>query len=194
MVFAAFLLRAPAPLLAIQLLWVNLVTDSLPALALGVEPISREVMEEPPHKRDESIFSGGMGLSIALEGCLVGALALLAYSAGRAWFDVDPMEPIIGRTMAFAVLSLSQLVHSFNMRSQGSVLELGLFGNGKLNTACIICAFLMVSVIVFPPLSAVFRTAMLTPLQWAVVGGLSLCPLVIVEGEKLLAKAGRRRK
>ena len=96
--------------------------------------------------------------------------------------------------MAFAVLSLSQLVHSFNMRSQRSVLEQGLFGNGKLNTACSICAFLMVSVIVFPPLSAVFRTAMLTPLQWAVVGGLSLCPLVIVEGEKLLAKAGRRRK
>ena len=193
-VFAAFLLRAPAPLLAIQLLWVNLVTDSLPALALGVEPIPRDVMDEPPHKRDESIFSGGMGLSIALEGCLVGALALLAYSAGRAWFDVDPMEPIIGRTMAFAVLSLSQLVHSFNMRSQGSVLELGLFGNGKLNLACLICAFLMVSVIVFPPLAAVFRTAMLTPVQWAIVGGLSLFPLIAVEGEKLLAKAGKRKK
>ncbi len=193
-VFAAFLLRAPAPLLAIQLLWVNLVTDSLPALALGVEPIPRDVMDEPPHKRDESIFSGGMGLSIALEGCLVGALALLAYSAGRAWFDVDPMEPIIGRTMAFAVLSLSQLVHSFNMRSQGSVLELGLFGNGKLNAACIICAFLMVSVIVFPPLAAVFRTAMLTHVQWVIVGGLSLFPLIAVEGEKLLAKAGKRKK
>ena len=187
-VFAAFLLRAPAPLLAIQLLWVNLVTDSLPALALGAEPIPRDVMEEPPHKREESVFSGGMGLSITLEGCLVGALALLAYSAGRAWFDVDPMEPVIGRTMAFAVLSLSQLVHSFNMRSEGSVLELGIFGNSKLNLACIICAFLMVSVIVFPPLAAVFRTAVLTPVQWAMVGGLSVFPLIAVEGEKLLGR------
>ena len=80
------------------------------------------------------------------------------------------------------------------MRSEGSVLELGIFGNSKLNLACIICAFLMVSVIVFPPLAAVFRTAALTPVQWAMVGGLSVFPLIAVEGEKLLAKAGRRRK
>lgn len=192
-VFMAFLLRAPAPLLAIQLLWVNLVTDSLPALALGAEPISRDVMDRPPHPRDESIFAGGMGLSITLEGCLVGALALLAYSAGRAWFDVDPMEPIVGRTMAFAVLSLSQLVHSFNMRSQGSVLEMGLFTNRKLDLACIICAFLMISVIVFPPLAAIFRTAMLSPFQWALVGALSLCPLLVVEGEKLLTRPRKKK-
>ncbi len=186
-VFAAFLLQAPTPLLAIQLLWVNLVTDSLPALALGAEPIPRDVMEEPPHPRNESVFSGGMGLSVALEGCLVGALALVAYTIGRVWFDPNPMEPVIGRTMAFGVLSLSQLVHSYNMRSQGSVLELGIFSNTKLNWACGICAFLMVSVILFPPLAAVFRTAALTPLQWALVGALSLFPLAAVEGEKLLA-------
>ena len=193
-VFMAFLLRAPAPLLAIQLLWVNLVTDSLPALALGAEPISRGVMEEPPHRRDESIFAGGMGLSVALEGCLVGALALLAYSAGRVWFDPDPAQPVIGRTMAFAVLSLSQLVHSYNMRSQGSVLELGLFTNRKLNLACLICAFLMVSVIVFPPLAAIFKTAALTPLQWGMVAGLSLFPLAAVEGEKLLGRLRGKRQ
>ena len=121
-VFAAFLLRVPTPLLAIQLLWVNLVTDSFPALALGVDPIQRDVMEAPPHKRDESIFSGGMGFSLAVEGCLVGALALLAYTLGRVFFDVDPANPTVGRTMAFCVLSLSQLVHSFNMRSEHSVL------------------------------------------------------------------------
>lgn len=188
-VFAAFLLRAPAPLLAIQLLWVNLVTDSLPALALGAEPIPRNVMEEPPHRRDGSIFSGGMGLSVALEGCLVGALALLAYSAGRIWFDPNPADPVIGRTMAFGVLSLSQLVHSYNMRSQDSVLELGLFTNKKLNLACLACAFLMVSVIIFPPLSALFKTAALSPVQWLMVAGLSLFPLAAVEGEKLLGKA-----
>lgn len=193
-VFAAFLLRAPTPLLAIQLLWVNLVTDSLPALALGAEPIPRDVMEEPPHPRDESVFSGGMGFSVAVEGCLVGALALLAYTMGRVWFDLDPAQPLIGRTMAFAVLSLSQLVHSYNMRSQRSLMEVGAFSNPKLNGACLVCALLMVSVIVFPPLAALFRTVMLSPLQWAIVAALSLFPLAAVEGEKLLLAHAPRRK
>ncbi len=193
-VFAAFLMRAPTPLLAIQLLWVNLVTDSLPALALGAEPIRRDVMDQPPHRRDESVFAGGMGLAVALEGCLVGALALLAYTMGRVWFDVDPMLPVIGRTMAFAVLSLSQLVHSYNARSQGPVLELGLFSNVKLNLACLACAFLMVSVILFPPLAAVFQTAALTLPQWGLVLGLSAAPLAVVEAEKRLrARLSRKR-
>ena len=199
-VFLAFLLRTPTPLLAIQLLWVNLVTDSLPALALGAEPIPRTVMEEPPHHREESVFSGGMGFSVAVEGCLVGALALLAYTIGRVWFDLDSAQPVVGRTMAFAVLSLSQLVHSYNMRSTRSVLELGMFSNHKLNWACLICALLMVSVVAFPPLAAVFRTAVLSPFQWLLVGGLSLCPLLAVEGEKLLlgraglGRAGKGKK
>ncbi|MCH5353244.1 MAG: calcium-translocating P-type ATPase, PMCA-type [Acutalibacter sp.] len=185
-VFAAFLLRVPAPLLAIQLLWVNLVTDSLPALALGADPIERDVMEEPPHKKNEGIFSGGMGISVAAEGCLVGALALLAYTIGRVWFDTDPMEPWIGRTMGFAVLSLSQLVHSFNMRSERSVLKLGVFGNKKLLIACGICTLLMVSVILVPPLAGLFKTSALSGIQWLIVLGLSLFPLIAVEGEKLL--------
>ncbi len=193
-VFTAFLLRAPAPLLAIQLLWVNLVTDSLPALALGADPIRQDVMEEPPHKKDEGIFAGGMGFSVAVEGCLVGALALLAYTLGRVFFDTDPMEPWIGRTMGFAVLSLSQLVHSFNMRSEHSVLKLGIFSNKKLLGACALCAALMVSVILIPPLAAVFKTAALNPFQWLIVLSLSLFPLVAVEGEKLLLDHVSKRK
>ncbi len=193
-VFVAFLLRAPAPLLAIQLLWVNLVTDSLPALALGADPIERDVMEEPPHRKNEGIFSGGMGFSVAAEGCLVGALALLAYTIGRVWFDTDPMEPWIGRTMGFAVLSLSQLVHSFNMRSEHSVLKLGLFSNKKLLAACALCCAMMVSVILVPALSAMFKTAALNGLQWLIVAGLSLFPLVAVEGEKLLLEHIPARK
>lgn len=193
-VFVAFLLRVPAPLLAIQLLWVNLVTDSLPALALGADPIEHNVMQEPPHKKNEGIFSGGMGFSVAVEGCLVGALALLAYTIGRVFFDTDPMEPLVGRTMGFAVLSLSQLVHSFNMRSEGSVLRLGLFGNKKLLLACGICAVLMVSVIVFPPLAALFKTVPLTMVQWLLVSGLSLFPLLAVEGEKLLFSGREKQK
>lgn len=173
----------PTPLLAIQLLWVNLVTDSFPALALGVDPIQRDVMEAPPHKRDESIFSGGMGFSLAVEGCLVGALALLAYTLGRVFFDVDPANPTVGRTMAFCVLSLSQLVHSFNMRSEHSVLKLGLFSNRKLVAACGLCAFLMVSVVLFPPLAALFKTTALTLPQWLLVAALSLCPCWWWRGE-----------
>ena len=191
-VFVAFLLRVPTPLLAIQLLWVNLVTDSLPALALGADPIERDIMQEPPHKKNEGIFSGGMGFSVAVEGCLVGALALLAYTVGRIWFDVDPQDPVVGRTMAFAVLSLSQLVHSFNMRSEHSVLKLGIFSNKKLVAACAVCAFLMVSVILFPPLTAIFRTTALTGLQWLIVAGLSLFPLLAVEGEKLLLHPAKK--
>ena len=193
-VFVAFLLRAPTPLLAIQLLWVNLVTDSFPALALGADPIQGDVMEQPPHKREEGVFSGGVGFAVAVEGCLVGALALLAYTIGRAFFDYDPAAPAIGRTMAFCVLSLSQLVHSFNMRSEHSVLKLGLLSNRKLVAACGFCAILMVSVVLFPPLSALFQTTALTAFQWLIVATLSLCPLLVVEGEKLLWEHLPRKK
>ena len=193
-VFVAFLLRAPTPLLAIQLLWVNLVTDSFPALALGADPIQGNVMEQPPHKREEGVFSGGVGFAVAVEGCLVGALALLAYTIGRAFFDYDPAAPAIGRTMAFCVLSLSQLIHSLNMRSEHSVLKLGLLSNRKLVAACGFCAILMVSVVLFPPLSSLFQTTALTALQWLVVAALSLCPLLVVEGEKLLWEHLPRKK
>ncbi len=183
-VFVSFLLRLPAPLLAIQLLWVNLVTDSLPALALGVEPIADDIMERKPVKPHESIFGGGMGYNIIIEGCLIGSLALLAYSIGRIYFDVDPSSPFIGRTMAFAVLSLSQVVHTFNMRSPHSVFKAGLFANPKLVLAAILCTALQAAVIVIPPLAAIFKTAILTGRQWLVVALLSLVPLLVVELEK----------
>ncbi|WP_243112576.1 MULTISPECIES: calcium-translocating P-type ATPase, PMCA-type [Acutalibacteraceae] len=183
-VFVGFLLRLPSPLLAIQLLWVNLVTDSLPALALGVEPIGGDVMNQKPVRRGESVFSGGMGYNILVEGCLIGSLSLLAYSIGRAFFDVDPASPFIGRTMAFAVLSLSQVVHTFNMRSDSSVFRAGLFANPKLVLAAVACVFLQAAVIAVPPLAAVFKTAVLTGRQWAVVAALSLAPLFVVEAEK----------
>ena len=193
-VFVAFLLRLPTPLLAIQLLWVNLVTDSLPALARGVEPIPDDIMERKPVKPNESIFGGGMGYNIIIEGCLIGSLALLAYSIGRIWFDVDPFSPLIGRTMAFAVLSLSQVVHTFNMRSDHSIFKAGLFANPKLVLAAIVCVFLQASVIVFRPLSVIFKTAILTGQQWLIVALLSLVPLAVVELEKAIASRRENRK
>lgn len=191
LVFISFLLRVPTPLLAIQLLWVNLVTDSFPALALGVDPIGKDVMEEKPHKKSEGIFSGGMGFSILIEGLLIGALAFLAYTIGRVWYDTNPLDPVIGRTMAFAVLSFSQLVHSFNMRSEHSIFKIGFFTNKRLVFACAICALMMVSVIAFPPLTVMFRTTALSFVQWLLVIGLSLFPLIAVELEKLVFKSRR---
>ena len=193
-VFVGFLLRLPSPLLAIQLLWVNLVTDSLPALALGVEPIGGDVMNRRPVRRGESIFSGGMSYNILVEGSLIGSLSLLAYSIGRAYFDADPASPLIGRTMAFAVLSLSEIVHTFNMRSESSVFRVGLFANPKLVMAAVICTFLQASVIVVPALAAVFKTAVLTGGQWLVVALLSLTPLAVVELEKAAEEHARRRR
>lgn len=186
LIFISFLLHVPTPLMAIQLLWVNLVTDSLPALALGADPIDRDVMKEKPHKKSEGIFAGGMGFSVIAEGCLIGALALLAYTIGRGCFDINPVQPVIGRTMAFAVLSISQLVHSFNMRSEHSVFKAGILANKQLVAAFVICALMMVFVISIPAVAVVFQTTALSMIQWGIVVVFSLCPLVVVELEKLL--------
>ena len=193
-VFLAFLLHLPLPLLAIQLLWINLVTDSLPALALGVEPIENDVMEQPPHRQNESIFAGGMGYNILVEGCLIGALALLAYSVGRAFFDIDPSYPIVGRTMAFATLSLSQIVHSYNMRSSHSLFRIGFLSNPQLVAASAICTLMQVSVIAVAPVAQIFKTAVLSGAQWAAVALISLVPFVIVEAEKALLGATSGKK
>lgn len=188
-VFISFLLRLPLPLVAIQLLWVNLVTDSFPALALGVEPIAQDVMEKKPIRRGSSIFANGLGWSIIVEGCLIGALSLLAYTIGRLFFDCSLENPIIGRTMGFAVLSLSQLAHAFNMRSDThSLFERGRPKNGKLVAATIGCAAAMAAVVAVPALAVVFKTAVLSPLQWLITLALSLCPIAVIELEKLLQR------
>lgn len=189
-VFVAFLLRLPSPLLAIQLLWVNLVTDSLPALALGVEPTEQDVMQRKPLSRTQSLFAGGLWSRILTEGLLIGSLSFLAYVVGRSCFDADATQPLIGRTMAFAVLSFSQLVHAFNTRSERSLFAVGLGTNRKMLIAFLIGMCMQVSVITVPLLSGVFRTAALTLLQWVIVAVLSLVPLAVIE----LEKAVKRRK
>ena len=133
----------------------------LPALALGSDPPQEDVMQSPPNPQESTVFSNGLGLTMAVEGMMIGALALLAFSAGRALYDTDPMSPVIGRTMAFAVLSLSQLVHSFNMRSAKPVVGHGMLKNRWLNLSFLICAALMAGVIVLPPAAALFGTAAL---------------------------------
>lgn len=188
-VFVSFLLRLPLPLAAIQLLWVNLVTDSFPALALGVEPIDGDVMQQKPVRRGSSIFANGLGWSILVEGCLIGALSLLAYTVGRVFFDVDPANPVVGRTMGFAVLSFSQLAHAFNMRSDiHSLFEHGRPRNPRLVLATAACGAAMAVVVAVPALAAVFHTAVLSPLQWLVTLALSLVPIAVIELEKALRR------
>ena len=184
-VFSAFLLKLPSPLLAIQLLWVNLVTDSLPALALGSEPQEDDVMQRKAVAQSKGLFSGGLWYRIVIEGMLIGSLALLAFVIGKTQFDIIG-EPTVGRTMAFAVLSISQLVHAFNMRSEKSLFKIGFATNPKLVSAFFICLLMQISVITVPPLASVFNTAPLNTVQWTIVAALSIVPLIAVEFEKTL--------
>ncbi len=185
-VLTAFLLRLPTPLLAIQLLWVNLVTDSLPALALGVEPVDSDIMTHKPQGKNTALFSRSIWKRIVVEGCFIGAISILAFTIGKVFFDVSN-RPIIGRTMSFAVLSLSQLVHAFNVKSERSIFKSDIFSNMKLIYSFIICIILQVSVISIPTLSIVFKTANLNGIQWLIVTLLSLSPLLVVELEKYIS-------
>ncbi|MBR5270422.1 MAG: cation-translocating P-type ATPase, partial [Anaerotignum sp.] len=181
-IFVAMLLGWAAPLLPIQLLWVNLVTDSLPAIALGLDPVEKDIMERPPRK-ETSLFGGGLGSRIALEGIMIGMLALLAFGIGHIHFD-GGKEYITGRTMAFAVLSLSQLVHAFNMRTEHSLTQISLGSNPYLVGAFLAGCLLQIGVVMAEPMAEVFGVCPLSWLEWMVVAGLSLVPLPVVELEK----------
>ena len=186
-IFTAFLLRIPTPLLAIQLLWLNIVTDSFPALALGVSPIEEDIMQQKADKNTAALFSKRKWQNIVLEGSFIGAISILAFSIGRVFFDTTDI-PVIGRTMAFAVLSLSQVVHAFNLQSDKSIFEVGFFSNISLVLAFVACTILQVSVISIPFLSDIFKTVNLNFCQWLIVWLLSISPLVLVEIEKVSEK------
>lgn len=183
-ILAAILLGFKTPLLAIHLLWINLVTDSLPAIALGLDPPADDIMEQKPYSRKKGLFSNGLWTRIGLEGIMIGMLALIAYGIGCAFFD-SKGEVIIGRTMAFATLSISQLVHAFNMRSEHSIFTLDLFSNIYLVGSLIIGIILQAGVIIIVPIAKIFKVAQLTPIQWIIVVVLCLMPILIVEIEKM---------
>ena len=182
-IFVTMLLGWAAPLLPIQLLWVNLVTDSLPAIALGMEPAEENIMERPPRKNTGSLFGDGLGGRILLEGVMIGVLALLAFGIGHVYFDQENGYAV-GRTMAFAVLSLSQLVHAFNMRGEGSLGKLPFCSNKWLLMAFVVGVALQCVVIMMPPLAGVFQVVPLNGEQWLLTAALALAPLPLVELEK----------
>ena len=150
-VFLAMLMWHKSPLLSMQLLWVNLVTDSLPAIALGMEPVEADVMSRAPKPKNEGLFAHGYGIRIILQGAMFGALALLAFWIG----ENTTGQEAGGQTLAFMVLALSQIVQAFNMRSEHSLFKIGVLTNHRLNQAALLSVILVLAV-VFTLLSTAF--------------------------------------
>ena len=178
-VFFAMILWRKTPLLSMQLLWINLVTDSLPAIALGMEPVEPDVMNYPPKPKNESIFAHGLGVRIFLQGVMFALLSLFAFGLGE-----NAIGTLAGgQTMAFMVLSLSQIVQAFNMRSEHSLFRIGPFTNHKLNWACLLSAVLVVLVL-FTPVRVLFELVALPPVLYLQGLGLSLIPVIVMELSK----------
>lgn len=182
-IFLGLVLGLKSPLLAIQLLWINLVTDSLPAIALGLEKPEADIMDKKPRDSKKGIFADGLWQRIITEGTMLGILTLVAFSVGNYLYDIE-----VGRTMAFVSLGLLELVHSFNIKSEESIFKVGLFENKYLLGAFILGALLQIVVVVIPSVAEVFKLVPLTQVQWMYTFGISILPLVIMEIQKVFNK------
>lgn len=197
--FLAIILGWASPLRPIHILWVNLVTDTLPALSLGTDPGDPDIMKEKPRDAKESLFKGTMPF-ILLNGLLIGILTLSAFIIGiklHTKAELFPLFPdslskdalIHGQTMAFIVLSVSQLIHSLNLRSEKkSIFQVGLFTNKYLLLSIILGIFLQDIVITFSPLASVFKVIALSLREWGIVSILSIIPLVVNEIIKIFRR------
>lgn len=181
-VFTAMLIWQASPLLAVQLLWINLVTDSLPAIALGMEPVEKDVMKRDPKPKGEGIFAHGFGVRIILQGVMFAILTLAGFVI--AWNSTG--DVVAGRTMAFIVLAVSQIVHSFNMRSEHSLFKIGFFSNMYLNGAAALSMILMLLVVFIPPVNAAFGLTQLSGQMYLLALILALVPILVLEISKSL--------
>ena len=186
-VFFAMILWHKTPLLSMQLLWINLVTDSLPAISLGMEAVESDVMEHRPKPKDEGIFAHGLGVQVVLQGCMFALLTLIAFVLGERYGG--SLEA--GQTMAFLVLSLTQIVQAFNMRSQHSLFAIGPFTNHKLNWAAL-ASLLLVCLVLFTPVGVAFQLVLLPGWLYAAALGLILTPLVVMEIAKAIGLVRHR--
>lgn len=178
-VFAAMLLWHKTPLLSMQLLWINLVTDSLPAIALGMESVESDVMDRKPKPKNEGIFAHGLGLRVVLQGFMFAILTLIGFVVGENVTGTLAG----GQTMAFMVLSLSQIVQAYNMRSEHSLFKIGPFTNHKLNWAAL-ASILLVCLVLFTPVGIAFGLIMLPWEMYLLALGLILVPVLIMELSK----------
>ena len=177
------------PLISTQLLWINLVTDGLPAVALGMEPIPEGIMDKKPKKKNESIFSGGLGVKIILQGIIFCIITLFGFYRGKT-FTSDILG---GQTMAFLILALSQIFQTFNLRSNRSIFKSHIFANKYLNIASLV-SLLMVLVVVFTPLYVAFGFTILPVRLYLEALGASLVPTVIMENCKFFRFIISRQK
>lgn len=180
-VFMAMLLWHKTPLLSMQLLWINLVTDSMPAIALGMEAVEADVMTHKPKPRNEGIFANGLGVRVVLQGVMFAALSLIGFYLGESM--TGTLEG--GQTMAFMVLALSQIVQAFNMRSDHSLFQIGPFTNRTLNGAALV-SVLLVALVLFTPVRIAFGLVLLPAQLYLIALGLILVPVVVMELSKAL--------
>lgn len=178
-IFFGLVLGIKSPLLAIQLLWINLVTDSLPAIALGLEKEEENIMSRLPRNPKKNLFADGLWWKIIIEGAMLGMFTLLAFSIGNRLYSVE-----VGRTMAFLTLGILELVHSFNIKSEESIFKIGVLENKYLVGALVLGVILQVIVVVVSPLAQVFSLVPLTGMQWLYTILIAVAPIPIVEIQK----------
>ena len=177
------------PLIPIQLLWLNLVTDSLPALALGMEPVEAGIMNEKPRDPKDSIFAHGFAASMVFYGVLVGAVTLCAYMLGEYVLSDPDTADGIACTMSFATLVFCELTRAFAVRSERhSIFTIGVFSNSMMNKAFAVGLILQLAVLLLPPLQGVFGVMSLNAAEWGVVILLALVPLLVSEIYKAVRK------
>lgn len=178
-IFVGLILGVKSPLLAIQLLWVNLVTDSLPAIALGLEPPEKNIMNIPPRDSRKSIFADGLMGKIVVEGFMIGMFTILAFFIGNKYYGIE-----VARTMAFISLGMLELIHSFNVKSEESIFKVGFFENKYLLGAFVLGTVLQLGIIFVPSLAEIFKLTQLNTTQWLITIAISIAPIIIVEIQK----------
>ena len=180
-------------LLPIHILWINLVTDTFPALALAFDPANKDIMDRKPVKRNEGIFTKGRTFRIIYQGIMIGGLTLVAYLIGLGTTNkaidgltLEQTKIEVGQTMAFIVLAFSELIHVFNIRdNKNSIFKTGILGNGVLILAILASALLMVVILFIPQLRTIFSIPILPSDNIIETIVLVLSPIVIVEIMKL---------
>ena len=180
-VMYASILAFPVPFTAIHLLFINLLTDSLPAIAIGLEPHNKNIMKEKPRNIKTPLLNKSFALQVIGEGFIIAVAALLAYHIG-----LEAEGAMTASTMAFATLCLARLFHGFNSRSRESIFKIGLFSNMNSWYALILGFVLLHAVLLLPPLRGIFEIAVLNTSQFVAVYGLAAMPLVLIQIRRLL--------
>ncbi len=188
-VFFSMIFWHVSPFLSMQLLMINLVTDSLPAIALGMEPVEDDVMKHKPKPKNEGLFAHGLGIKVVLQGFMFGILALVAFKIGEA--VTGTLQG--GQTLAFMTLAFSQITQAFNMRSEKSLFRIGLFTNKKLLFACL-ASFALVAITLFTPVRVAFDLAVLPYWLYLLGIGFALIPVIIMEVAKAIEHAYSKKK